>query len=84
MLILKERRSVFRTIGGWARLVLLGAGAIRECEEHGWMRDRWNGDAVRRYLATSRSDPKIQSRCKDKKRLQGMPIRGSRSRTEEI
>ena len=40
MLMMKERRPAFRTIEGWARLVLLEAGAIRECEEHGWMRDR--------------------------------------------
>jgi hypothetical protein len=25
---------------GWATSVLLEAGAIRECEEHGWMIDR--------------------------------------------
>ena len=25
---------------GWALSVLLEAGAIRECEEHGWMKDR--------------------------------------------
>jgi len=36
MLMTRERRPVFRTIEGWARLVLLEAGAIYECEEHGW------------------------------------------------
>jgi hypothetical protein len=40
MLVMKERRPVFRTIEEWARGVLLEAGAIRECEEHGWMSDR--------------------------------------------
>ncbi len=35
MLMTKERRPAFRTIEGWARLVLLEAGAIHECEEHG-------------------------------------------------
>ena len=40
MLIMKERRPAFRTIEGWARVVLLEAGAIRECEEHGWAQDR--------------------------------------------
>jgi len=38
MLMMKERRPATRTIEGWARSVLLEAGAIRECEEHGWMR----------------------------------------------
>jgi hypothetical protein len=27
-------------VEGWATMVLLEVGAIRECEEHGWMRDR--------------------------------------------
>ena len=40
MLMTKERRPAFRTIEGWARLVLLEAGAMRECAEDGWMRDR--------------------------------------------
>lgn len=40
MLTLRERRPAIRTIEGWARSVLLEAGAIRECEEHGWMTDR--------------------------------------------
>jgi hypothetical protein len=40
MLMMKERLPPFRTVEGWARLILLEAGAIRECEEDGWMRDR--------------------------------------------
>ena len=36
MLVVRERRPAYRTIEGWAaRSVLLEAGAIRECEEHG-------------------------------------------------
>ena len=52
MLMMKERRPGFRTIEGWARSVLLEAGAIRECEEHGWMRDRAD-----RMPASARSLP---------------------------
>ena len=37
MLMLKERRPAIRTLRGWAISVLQEAGAIRECEEHGWM-----------------------------------------------
>jgi hypothetical protein len=37
MLMMKERRT---PSGRWARSVLLETGAIRECEEHGWMRGR--------------------------------------------
>ncbi|MEY9707647.1 hypothetical protein ABIF50_010125 [Bradyrhizobium diazoefficiens] len=40
MLMTRERRPPIRTLRGWAISVLQEAGAIRECEEHGWMRDR--------------------------------------------
>jgi hypothetical protein len=57
MLMMKERRPAFRTIEGWAKSVLLAAGAIRECEEHGWMRDRAEPHARERALAAARRDP---------------------------
>jgi hypothetical protein len=40
MLMTSERRPAIRTLRGWAIHVLQEAGAIRECEEHGWMQDR--------------------------------------------
>jgi len=40
MLMTKERRPAIRTLRGWAISVLQDAGAIRECEEHGWIQDR--------------------------------------------
>ena len=40
MLMTKASRPAVRTLRGWAISVLLEAGAIRECEEHGWMQDR--------------------------------------------
>ena len=40
MLMMKEKRPAIRTLRGWAISVLQEAGAIRECEEHGWMKDR--------------------------------------------
>jgi hypothetical protein len=57
MLMTKERRSAFRTIEGWARAVLLDAGAIRECEEHGWMRDRADPYARERALQIAHENP---------------------------
>jgi hypothetical protein len=33
------KRSATRTDRGWVITVLQEAGAIRECEEHGWMQD---------------------------------------------
>jgi hypothetical protein len=57
ILMMKERRPAFRTIEGWARSVLLEAGAIRECEEHGWMADRADPHARERALVAARRDP---------------------------
>jgi hypothetical protein len=54
MLMMKERRPAFRTIEGWARSILLEAGAIRECEVHGWMRDRADPHAYERALLVAR------------------------------
>ena len=57
MLITKERRPAIRTLRGWAIIVLQDAGAIRECEEHGWMQDRADPHARERALAAARRDP---------------------------
>jgi hypothetical protein len=57
MLTMKERRPAIRTLRGWAILVLQEAGAIRECEEHGWMRDRTDPHARERALDIGRLDP---------------------------
>ena len=54
MLMVMERRAAIRTPRGWAISVLLEAGAIRECEEHGWMMDRADPYARERALATFR------------------------------
>ena len=56
MLMTKRRRPAFRTIEGWARSVLLEAGAIRECEEHGWAQDRADPHARERALLLARKD----------------------------
>jgi hypothetical protein len=40
MLMFKERTPAIRTLRGRAISVLHHAGAIRECEDPGWMRDR--------------------------------------------
>ena len=57
MLTTRERRPVRRTIEFWARSVLLEAGAIRECEQHGWMKDRADPHARERALLVARQDP---------------------------
>ena len=57
MLMTKERRPAIRTLRGWAISVLQEAGAICECEEHGWMLDRRDPDARERALHVARQDP---------------------------
>jgi hypothetical protein len=42
---------------GWAIQVLQEAGAIRECEEHGWMQDRADPHARERAFNIAREDP---------------------------
>ena len=57
MLMTIERRRAIRTLRGWAISVLLGAGAIRECEEHGWMQDRADPYAREHAFDIARQDP---------------------------
>jgi hypothetical protein len=54
MLMTKERRPTIRTLRGWAIWVLQDAGAIRECEEHGWMQDRADPHARERAFDIAR------------------------------
>jgi len=56
MLMTKERRTAIRTVRGWAIAVLQEAGAIRECEYHGWMQDRADPHARERALEIARQD----------------------------
>ena len=42
---------------GWAISVLSEAGAISECEEHGWMQDRADPHARDRAFEMARTDP---------------------------
>ena len=57
MLMTKQRRPAIRTLRGWAINVLNEAGAIRECEDHGWMQDRADPHARERAFDIARRDP---------------------------
>ena len=57
MLIASERRPAIRTLRGWAIYVLQEAGAIRACEEHGWMQERADPHARERAFDAARRDP---------------------------
>jgi hypothetical protein len=54
MLMTKEKRPATRTLRGWAIAVLQEAGAIKECEEHGWMQDRADPHARQRAFDIAR------------------------------
>jgi hypothetical protein len=54
-----KRRPAIRTLHGWAISVLKEAGAIRECEEHGWMRGRADPHARERALDIARQEPPV-------------------------
>jgi hypothetical protein len=57
MLMVKERRPAIQRLRGWAISVLDEAGAIRECETHGWMQDRADPHARERAFEIARQDP---------------------------
>ena len=57
MLMTKERPPAIRTLRGWAISVLQDAGAIRECEDHGWMQDRADPHARDRAFAIAGEEP---------------------------
>lgn len=57
MVTTKEKKTAIRTHRGWAIAVLHEVGAIRECEEHGWMRDRSDPHAREHAIDVARHDP---------------------------
>jgi len=57
MLMTKERQPAIRSLRGWAINVLKDAGAIHECEEHGWAKDRADPHAREYALAIAKQDP---------------------------
>jgi hypothetical protein len=57
MVTTTERRPASRTLLGWAISVLLEAGAIRECGDHGWMQDRADPHARDHAVDIARSHP---------------------------
>ncbi|MGY4510299.1 hypothetical protein [Bradyrhizobium sp. USDA 3650] len=57
MLMTKERRPAIRMLRGWALSLRQEAGAIHECEEHGWAKDRADLHARERALDIARQEP---------------------------
>ena len=57
MLMLRGRRPDCRTLEGWAVAVLVDAGAIAECPDHGHRRCRGDPDAHARAFDAARANP---------------------------
>jgi hypothetical protein len=57
MLSTKEKRPSIRTLRRWSVGVLQEAGAIRECQDHGWMQDRAGPHAREHAIDIARSHP---------------------------
>jgi len=57
MLMRNERRPAIRTLRGWAIDVLQEAGAIHECEEHGWAQDSADPHAREHALDLASQEP---------------------------
>jgi len=57
MLMTRKRRPAIRTLRGWAINLLNEAGAISECEDHGWMQDRADPHARERAVDMARENP---------------------------
>ncbi|MFK4505427.1 hypothetical protein LPJ38_34790 [Bradyrhizobium daqingense] len=57
MLMTRDRRPAIRTLRGWAIHVLQEAGAIHDCEEHGWAKDRADPHALAHAIDLAREAP---------------------------
>jgi hypothetical protein len=56
-MLTRERRPDFRTGDRWAIGLLLEAGAIHKCDEHGWAKDRTDPHARQEALRVAREEP---------------------------
>jgi hypothetical protein len=55
--MLTRERPDFRTVDRWAIGLLLEAGAIHKCDQHGWAKDRTDPRAREEALRTAREEP---------------------------
>jgi hypothetical protein len=56
-MLTKERRPDFKTVDRWATNLLREAGAIHQCDEHGWAKDRTDPHARAEALWIARNEP---------------------------
>jgi hypothetical protein len=65
MLMTRDRRLDSRTVNRWATRILLESGAIHECAEHGWAKDRTDPHAREEALRIARDEPLAGLRSED-------------------
>ena len=56
-MLTKERRPDFKQVDRWAIGILQEAGAIHECDQHGWAKDRTDPHAWAEALRIARDEP---------------------------
>lgn len=56
-MLMKERPFERPEARPWAFSLLLETGAIRACEDHGWMKDRTDPHARQRAIEIAREEP---------------------------
>jgi hypothetical protein len=56
-MLTRERRPDFRTVDRWSINLLWEAGAIHECDQHGWAKDRTDPHAREQALRVAREEP---------------------------
>jgi hypothetical protein len=56
-MLTRDRRPDFRTMDRWAIGLLLEAGAIHKCDQHGWAKDRADPHAREEALRLAREEP---------------------------
>jgi hypothetical protein len=57
MMLRRDRRPNFKVVDQWATGVLLEAGAIHECDAHGWAKDRADPHAREMAESIAREHP---------------------------
>jgi hypothetical protein len=56
-MLTRERRPDFKQVDRWAIGILQEAGAIHECDQHGWAKDRTDPHARAEALRIARNEP---------------------------
>lgn len=56
-MLTRDQRPDFRTMDRWAIGLLLEVGAIHECDQHGWAKDRMDPHAREEARRLAREEP---------------------------